>query len=255
MIFVEKRYWRYAFYRGYLNLIADASRYYLGWLWWVLEPLAMTAVFYVVFRFLRARDEDFVYFLIVGVTTWLWFSNSVSNATQSLNSAKSLITQMKVPKPLFPLINVITGTYKQAFVFAILFVVVGIALGSSPFWLFLPVLISLEFLMIAATAGTVAFLCAWLPDLRFVIAAGLQLMMFCSGIFFDINDFPEHVQPWFWLNPMAVLLEQYRLVLLYAQTPDLTWCLQMTVVCVAWIAILDRVYKRCDHFLTRRIIA
>ena len=112
---IDGRYWRYAAYRAYLNLVADASRYHLGWLWWILEPMAMTAVFYVVFRFLRARDEDFIYFLIVGVTTWLWFSNSVSNATQSLVAAKGLITQIKVPKMMFPLVSVLTGCFKQSF--------------------------------------------------------------------------------------------------------------------------------------------
>ena len=107
-ILIEARFWRYSFYRSYLNLISDASRYHLGWLWWILEPLAMTGVFFVVFTFIRPRGEEFIYFLIVGVTAWLWFSNGVGNATLSLTTAKSLILQMKVPKLIFPAISAIT---------------------------------------------------------------------------------------------------------------------------------------------------
>ena len=249
------RYWRYAVYRAYVNLLADASRYHLGWLWWLLEPLAMTAVFYVVFRFLRARDEDFVYFLIVGVTTWLWFSNSVSNATQSLNAAKNLISQVKVPKLMFPLINVITGVYKQAFVFGLVFVALAILVGAAPTWIYFPVVVVVELLMIVAAAATVAFLCAWLPDTRFVVTSGLQLLMFCSGIFFDIRSFSDDVQSWFLLNPVAVLLEQYRAVLLYGEPPDFAWCALVALLCLVWIAVLSHAYRRFDHALTRRIIA
>ena len=254
-ILIERRYWRYAVYRAYLQLITDASRYHLGWLWWVLEPLAMTGVFYVVFKFLRARDDDFIYFLIVGVTTWLWFSNSVSNATQSLNTAKNLISQVRVPKVIFPLINVLTGIYRQSFVFVILLSVVGSLVGVSTSWTYLPLLIGVELLMIVAAAATAAFVCAWLPDFRFIIASGLQLMMFCSGIFFDISSYAADVQSWFRLNPLAVLLEQYRAVLLYGRSPDFTWCVYVAIACVLWIVFLNQLYKRFDHFLTRKIIA
>jgi len=172
---IEVRYWRYCLYRSYLNLISEASRYRLGWLWWFLEPVAMTAVFYIVFTFIRPRGEDFIYFLIVGVTAWLWFSSGVGNATQSLLTAKNLIVQMTVPKLMFPAISAITASYKQAFVLAILLVVVGTASGPSAEWLALPLLLAVQFLLIVACAVTVAFLCAWLPDVRFIVVSGLQL--------------------------------------------------------------------------------
>ena len=255
MLLIETRYWRYVLYRAHLNLVADASRYYLGWLWWVLEPLAMTAVVYVVFNYLRGRDEGFIYFLIVGVTTWLWFSGGVGNATQTLTGARNLILQMRLPKIMFPLVTVIGVTYKQAFVFLILLLVVGGVFGASPAWAALPALMAVQLLLIVAGAVTVAFLCVWLPDLRFVVASLLQLMMFCSGIFFEIESFPVSMQEWFRLNPMAVMLEQYRLILLHETLPDFLWCAWMAAVCGAWIFLMDFAYRRWDQQLTRRIIA
>lgn len=254
-ILIEARFWRYGLYRGYLNLVSDASKYHLGWLWWILEPLAMTGVFFVVFTFIRPRGEEFVYFLIVGVTAWLWFSNGVGNATQSLNTAKGLILQMKVPKPIFPVISAITVTYKQIFVYGILLTVLGTISGPSVSWFVLPVLLTVEFLLVVACALTVAFLCAWLPDTRFIVVSGLQLMMFCSGIFFDIDSFPPAAQDWFRLNPMAVLLEQYRLVLLDGLLPDFLWCAAVACVSGAWITAMALAYRYYDQQLTRRIIS
>lgn len=252
---MDMRHWRYSLYRGYLNLLSEASRYYLGWLWWFLEPLAMTAVFFVVFTFIRPRGEDFVYFLIVGVTVWLWFANGVGNATQSLITAKSLILQMKLPKIMFPSISAITVTYKQTFVFTMLLTIFGVVFGPSISWLWFPILLTVEFLLIMACAATVAFLCAWLPDMRFIVVSGLQLMMFCSGIFFDIGTFPEAAQEWFRLNPMAVLIEQYRAVLLHGMAPDLRWCGVVAVASAVWTAIMASAYVRWDQQLTRRVIS
>ena len=49
-----------------LSLKAEAQRYYLGYLWWVLEPLLWVGVFYVVFyELLGSITPDFLMFLAV----------------------------------------------------------------------------------------------------------------------------------------------------------------------------------------------
>ena len=49
-----------------LSLKADAQRYFLGYLWWILEPLLWVAVFYLVFEvFLGSGRADFLMFLAV----------------------------------------------------------------------------------------------------------------------------------------------------------------------------------------------
>ena len=254
-ILMAARYWRYTVFRAYANLLSEASRYRLGWLWWVVEPLAMAAVFYVVFRYLRNADENFIYFLIVGVVPWLWFSSGTGNAAQSLMNARSLVLQVRLPKLMFPLIGVVSVTLKQVFVFAVLLAVVGALVGSSSAWFALPALLVTQLLLIAAAACSVAFLCAWLPDMRFLVASGLQLMMFCSGIFFEIASFPEAMQQWFRLNPMAVMLEQYRFVLLDGELPDYSWCALVGAGALLWLATLHHVYRHWDDMLTRRIIS
>ena len=58
-----------------LSLKANAQRYFLGYLWWVLEPLLWVAVFYVVFEVLLKNGRaDFLIFLAVGKLTFIWFS-------------------------------------------------------------------------------------------------------------------------------------------------------------------------------------
>ena len=255
MLLIETHLWRYALYRAYLNLVGEAAKYYLGWLWWLLEPIAMTAVFYVVFTYIRASNvENFAYFLIVGITMWLWFANGVGNCTDSIAVSRSVISQIRLPKLLFPIIAVTSATLKQGFVFAIVMILMGAVFGVHGTWLSLPVLATVQFLMILAVGSTVAFACCWVRDLRFIVRSGLTLMMFCSGIFYSIEGMrPEH-QELFRLNPMFVMIEQYRAVLLYASAPDLLWCGRVAAVALLWLLGIRLAFERFDMTLTRRVI-
>ena len=254
MVFIEIRFWRYALYRAYLNLISEASRYYLGWLWWLLEPIAMTAVFFFVFAYLRpSNTENFRYFLIIGVTTWIWFANAVANSTDSLMVAKSMILQIRLPKLMFPFISVISASFKQTFVFATVLVVCGYIFGPSAAWYYLPVLVLTQLVLILAVASSVAFVCCWVRDLRFIVRSGLTLMMFCSGLFFAIDAMPPAYQEVFRLNPMATLIEQYRLVLMDGSVPDASWCIKLAAASLLWLYLVRRAYDHFDLLLTRRV--
>ena len=256
MFLIGPHLWRYALYRAYLNLIGEASRYYLAWLWWFLEPIAMTGVFFFVFTYLRAPNvENFQFFLLIGVTTWLWFANGVSNSTESLMVARTIISQMPLPKLLFPFTSVISASLKHVFVFAIVLLVMASTFGPSYAWLYLPVLLLAQFALILAFACTAAFICSLIRDARFVVRSGLTLMMFCSGIFFAVDAMPAAYQEVFRLNPMATLIEDYRLIFLAGSAPEPGPSLRLTGLCVVWLYLLQWAYGRWDRTLTRRIIS
>ena len=101
-----------------MGLRADATRFLLGYIWWILEPLLWVGVFYVVFvTIMASREPDFLIFLATGKLVFVWFSKSVSQASNSIVSGKGLIGKIDVPKTLFPMAVVQEGVYKQLTVF------------------------------------------------------------------------------------------------------------------------------------------
>ena len=54
---------------------------------------------------------------------------------------------------------------------------------------------------------------------------------------------------------MAVVLEQYRQVLLGAEPADIFWCVKVMVGSSLWLFVIKWLYDRFDLMLTRRIIA
>ena len=256
VLLIEAHLWRYALYRAYLNLVGEASRYYLGWLWWLLEPIAMTGVFYLVFTYIRQSNiENFAYFLIVGITMWLWFANGVANSTDCISVSRSIISQMRVPKLLFPDHCRIFGHPETRLRICHRPDLDGS--GIQPEWgmaLPYPCWRWPSSFMILAVGSTVAFVCCWVRDFRFIIRSGLTLMMFCSGIFYSVHRMaPEH-QELFRINPMFVMIEQYRLVLLDGSAPDLFWCAKVGAVGMLWLWGVRLAFEHFDRTLTRRVI-
>ena len=99
-----------------MALRADAARYFLGYLWWVLEPLLFVGVFYVVFEvILHSGRADFLVFLMCGKLVFIWFSKSVNQAANSITANKGLIGRINVTKTLFPLAVIQEGGYGRTY--------------------------------------------------------------------------------------------------------------------------------------------
>jgi lipopolysaccharide transport system permease protein len=229
-------------YKACADLRAEAARAYLGTLWWVLEPLLYMAVFYLVFGVLLQRGgEGFIAFLLCGLTVWRWFGSSVIRCANAIPSNARLMLQVYLPKYLFPAIALVTSTLRFLIVFTLFLIYLVFAEHSlSASWLALPALLVIHFLLIAACASLLAAIVPFLPDLRIFVENGLTLMFFMSGIFYDISSFPADLRVYFYLNPMATIIESYRAVLLEGAWPE--WQALTPVLLVAMLGIGAALY-------------
>ena len=239
-----------------LNLRSEASVNYLSYAWWVIEPLLHMVVYYVVFSLLLARGGDnYVAFLLTGLIPWLWFAKSISHAQGSIIGGKQLMNQLYVSKLFFPLTNLTQDAVKQGVVFVLLLAFLVIyGIHASVIWLWLIPIVLLQLLLTVGCALLAALLVPFIRDMTFVIPTGLQFMMFCSGIFFNPMDISPHLHSWFFLNPMAVILQNYRDVLINNQLPDLQQNLYVLVISLILISVSAFLYKKLDHVLPRVVL-
>ena len=236
------------------DLRVEVSRYYLNYIWWILEPVFTMATFYYVFLVLLNQGTDnFVAFLLIGITFWNWFGFSVINAAGSLLGGTSLMLQVNIPKVFFPLGTILQDLFKQLFVIVLL--LVFLLLGPTPVsvtWLALPVLMIIQAVLVAASAILAALVVPFVPDLRLLIGTLLNLGFFASGIFFKIEDviLPQH-RALMYLNPMAGLIKNYRQVLMYASWPDWPYLLQVFVASALLLCLALFLLNRFDQIYPR----
>src|SRR5690625_6360171 len=95
-----------------MSLKADASRLYLSYLWWVLEPVLWALAFYFVFTILLGFGRDLL-FIMAGKIPFLWFSKSITNGSDSVAGGKSLFYQTNIPKLFFTYISSVVFNYSQ----------------------------------------------------------------------------------------------------------------------------------------------
>jgi len=207
-----------------MALQAGASRYHLGFLWWILEPLLWVAVFYVVFEIiLKSERADFLVFLMCGKLAFIWFSKAVTQASNSIVANRGLIAKVDIPKSLFPMAVVQESLYRQFVVFALLFCSLWVAgYGVSMAWFWLVPLLLVNYLMIVACALVGACLVCVIRDFSMVIPLGMTFLLFTSGIFWDVRDLanPELTSLVLAVNPVAFILDAYRQILMYQSAPD-----------------------------------
>ncbi len=210
------------FFSTYAELRAEHSRSYLGIAWWIVEPAMQMAVYYFVFALaLKTSTPDFVPFLLVGLTAWQWFKSSVSHGGLAIWQSLALIRQVRLPVALFPSVQILADTVKFLFVFLLLLAVLWYS-GFKPnaaYFALLPVLL-VELLFASAIAYLVAAVVPLVPDLRFVIEQVLIVAMFLSGVVFSLGDLPPGLRDLLALNPMVVLIDALRGILMHAQWPD-----------------------------------
>jgi len=206
----------------YAELRAEAARSYLGLIWWVLEPAMMMGAFWLVFDvILKSGGHDYVPFLLIGMTLWQWMKSCITHGGYAIWSSLPMVRQVRLPPLVFPLIAMLSDTVKFVFIFLLLLVILW-SLGYPPnaaYWA-LPILFVAIFLAAAGAGFIVAALVPLVPDLRFVIEQVLMVVMFLSGVIFPLDKVPDSLKWLMALNPVAVVMDDARGILMHGQLPN-----------------------------------
>ena len=84
-------------------------------------------------------------------------------------------------------------------------------------------------------------------DLKLLLDNLMMMLFFVSGIFFDVDAIEEPMRGILLLNPMAVLLDAYRDVLLRAVWPDTMRLGGVCLLAVAFMAVGATLLVRFDR--------
>ncbi len=209
-------------YKIYADLVAESERFFIGYLWWIIEPIIDMGVYYVVFAVLIGRGgPDFIPFLLVGILTWRWFQSSLTLGSNSILSNKGLMNQVYLPKIIFPIVSILTNSFKFAIAFTVLLGFLWIyGKPPGPYYAALPLILAVQFSLIFALTFLFSAFVPFYPDIRILLTHSLQVLFYLSGIFYSADRFSGKIKALFLMNPVAVLLISYRKVLMYNQWPD-----------------------------------
>ncbi len=209
------------------NLKRQNKNTVLGYLWWLLDPLLLTAVYYLVVAVLFQRQfqgAPYLLFLVCGLFAWKPFCDSLGQSVLLLKSQAALIRSIGFPKAVLPLSLVISNA---VYFLVALVVPLGLGLAYGPTWhcwptatwLLLPVVIAVQLVFTAGLALAVSVLGVLFQDTANILNHLLRVWLYLSPILYDLQQVPEKMRAAFRLNPFSSLLAMYRDLMIFGRLP------------------------------------
>ncbi|MBC5635691.1 MULTISPECIES: ABC transporter permease [Ornithinibacillus] len=210
------------FYLVKSGLKAEHRNSYLGYFWWLLDPLLNVLVYYfVVVIILERGGPDYPTFLVIGLVVWRWISSSINASARSVLRYRSIINQVYLPKSIFPVAFSLT----QLFNFAFGLVVIALFLvffGYIPGWeiIYLPVLILITLAFLLAIGLFLGYFTVFIRDIDNLLTYVTRIFFYASPIIWVGSRLPENYSWAVDYNPIAIIIESYRDILMRNTSPD-----------------------------------
>lgn len=184
----------------------------LGYFWSLIEPLALTAIFFLVFVILRGSADTLLPLkIMIGILIFNAFSSTLSGCTSCLVQNSALIQQVYFPREIFP--TAISCFRLISLALSITIVIpymIYEEIMPTPIILLLP-LSMVSAVVLAQGIGMIAsILHVRIRDTKQVIDLLLRAAFFLSGVFYGAEHIPVEWLDVYLLNPIAVYIEMAR---------------------------------------------
>jgi lipopolysaccharide transport system permease protein len=218
----EKNYWKDLWrYRELFYILSwrDIKIRYkqttIGILWAIIRPLLTMIVFTFVFGRLAKMPNDgnspYAIMVFAGLLPWQFFSNALTESSNSLIGNQNLITKVYFPRLIIPVSSFITSFIDFLISFVILLALFVFYHYTPPVEIFLmPVFWIMAF---AASFGPGLYLTALnvkYRDFRYIIPFIVQFGLFISPVGFNSSIIPEKWQWVYSLNPIVGVINGFR---------------------------------------------
>ena len=240
----------YAYRELVINLVArDLKARYknsvLGFVWSLLNPLAMMVVFTVVFTVMlpNNRMPNYPIFILCGLLPWNYFSAGVMTSIGSVVGNGNLVKKVYFPRETLPIASVLAQLVNFLLALVVLFVALIVFQGRFSPWLWmLPFVILIQTLFITGLALLLSTLNVFYRDTMMVMDVVMLAWFFLTPVFYPLNVLPQSYEVMgvtlnihrlmFILNPMASIINAYRDLLYLGTYTEPDFLLRTAVTCI-----------------------
>jgi len=223
----------------------------LGVGWAIIQPLFTTLVFTVVFGNLAGISSDgvpYVIFSFAAMTPWNYFSNVLTESSNSLVQNANMITKVYFPRLVLPL----SAAFSKLLDFGIgLIVMAGFMVWFRyvPTWnaLWLPLLILILLLASLGLGMILSAMAVQYRDVKHAVSFVVQLLMYAAPVVYPTSNVPEVWRFWYSLNPMVGVIEGFRSALLGTQPMPWQWIWPGAVVALLFFIFGAFYFRRMER--------
>ena len=233
----------------------------IGYLWTILDPLAMAAIYFVVFTVIfEARHvgyQPYILFLIIGLLAWQWFSQCISETARALLQESRLVRSTNLPREFWVARIVVAKGIEYLLSLPVLagFALYYVLLGEAALnWrlVLIPVAVALQFVLSAGIGLILAPLTVLFTDMSRIVRIAVRMGFYATPVIYGIHAVPEPLRYVLLLNPMSGILELYRAGF-FSQGIDLRAIAVATVISFGVLVAGTMVFRRLEPAVLKEI--
>ena len=229
----------------------------LGYLWSIIDPLAMAFMYWFVFGVIFQRpvgEEPYIVFLLTGLLPWMWFNGAVGDSTRAFLRESKLIRSTRIPRSIW--VSRLVLSKGIEFVASIpVLAAFAIFSGAVVHWeaLLAPIGIVIQAALTLGVGLIVAPLVVLFRDLERAVKLVLRVLFYATPIVYGLPDLKAvGIEGIAEFNPLAGIISLYR----SAFFPEhLDWsavgisALMSAILLVAGILVL----RRCERAVLKEL--
>lgn len=211
----------------------------LGYLWTLIDPLAMGFIFFLIFGLVlnadRATPMPFIIFLLAGLLPWNWYNTSINETARALSSERKLVRSTSIPRELWVIRVVLAKGVEFLLSLPVLAFFLVLAMLDVPHisngppvglnWQLIYILpaIVIQLMLCIGLGLVMAPVTALADDFARVVRIVLRMQFYMSAILYPIS-LVETRAGWaatvMQFNPLIGIGDMFRMGLAPNQTPN-----------------------------------
>ncbi len=186
----------------------------IGVSWVLIRPLLTMIILTAVFgrvAMLPSGDIPYAILVFTGLLPWFYFSNALSECSNSLITNSHLLSKVYFPRLIVPISTILVSSVDFVISFAVLLLLM-LWYGISPSWqlALLPVLGIWVGMLSLGLGLWFSALNVRYRDFRHIVPFILQLGIYASPVAYSTSIIPEKWAPLYYLNPIAGIIDTFR---------------------------------------------
>jgi lipopolysaccharide transport system permease protein len=213
-----------------------------GIVWLFITPvvniLLYSFVFSVVFRAPVPEnfgDVTFVIFLMIGYLPWYAFGDAIGRSSSLLLEKAPLITKVMFPVQIIPVVGTLVPYIVHGIGLLLFLGYLALKGYFSLMWLWMPLVLLLQFLFTMGLVAILSALCVFLRDIQQIVSLTLTAWFFLTPIIYPVTLIPEEWQGLLIWNPMHHFIQFYRELILLGEFSLSSFAIILPVSIASWL--------------------
>lgn len=217
----ERHYWRdlwryreLLYYLAWKDILVRYKQTVIGIAWSLIRPVLTMIVFTIIFGKIAKLPSDGVPYPVLvfsALLPWQFFSNALSETSNSLLSNAGMISKIYFPRLIIPASSIVVSLVDFLIAFALL-ILIMFWFDVIPGWrmLLLPGLLLLALATAFGAGLWFAALNTKYRDFKFIVPFVVQFGLYVSPVGFSSNIVPEKWRLLYSINPMVGVIDGFR---------------------------------------------